>query len=258
MSLKSKFKIRYDRELPSLVGMRRAFNSLQAWRTEAKSRTSNNPPEFDGPLFLPESTRRSIFDVKRIRRDGQRFYEITVPGPTNQLHPRRFLPVHFAIMRSLELVPGVSMKMGDQTGRQDRKVGWERLDEERIYRINLRVGKWSTPLCRVLFRVPPNAELHERRNYDHRFVVPSAHVLTKLRRRVPPRTQDEVIDHIRNLIDVAKWRHFLPFNSNQMVSLLEDLFTISDAWHWKELADRLSSEKPRGFPIANHSVEAAE
>ena len=127
----------------------------------------------------------------------------------------------------------------DETARQDRKRDRTRAAGERIYRINL-VGPITGGIGRWLFGVPTDAQLHERRDRDHRFVTPDAHVLLKHRPASKgPASRGDLLEVVRKRVAADA---SLPFTADEIADLLTDLFRIADRWHWHQLDGRRPDE----------------
>jgi hypothetical protein len=159
---------------------------------------------------------------------------------TQTLHT---LPVYFATMRALEIIPGVAPRLIDETGSKDKLSGRNRASSEKIYRLNITL-KSNVGLGRLLFHAPIDAELHELRGCDFHDFLPSTHVLTKRRPVIPPPSQDQMIAQIEEKLHLSK--EDLPYSIESMIPLLKRLLTLCDRWHWNELMGRREDDERLG------------
>jgi hypothetical protein len=163
------------------------------------------------------------------------------------------LPIHFVIMATLSLVPGMSLKMIDKT------KGRGRSPDEQIHIISLNIspGKkrrlktfGTTSMFRILFNAPSDASIRERRGKDFRFLIPDHFILERYRtqNRADIRTQRDVIKAVTTLLNDPPRQFPLrhPFKAREMASLLRSLFGLADDWYWADLLDRLKRDHSYG------------
>jgi hypothetical protein len=216
-----------------------SFDDLRKWANEANLRSGDNPPDFQHPMVLPEGTRRSIISAKPANRSDRKLVAFRVLTNVETREPRHVLPVHYAIMRALELVPGMLLRMIDKSAGKDRLV------DERIYNVMLIIPDGTqrklkqhghktfnkVSIMRVLFAAPPDAELHEIYRSDYHLIVPGNYVLTKLHSKDDVIGQQSVLDAVRKLFKIST----NGLNAEEMAALLVDLFKLGQKWHGAEL-----------------------
>jgi hypothetical protein len=159
---------------------------------------------------------------------------------------RYMLPIHFATMATLSLVPGIRLQTVDKTAGQNRP------SNEQIHVINLNVEGnkarrlktfKTTSIIRILFNAPSDASIRERRGKDFRFIVPENFILERRRSQTAyeSTTQLEVLDAVKKLLSDNPTAHLT--KSAEMVNLLTRLFRISDKQHWGDLLDRCKGDR---------------
>ncbi|XIA63353.1 hypothetical protein ACFIOY_29880 [Bradyrhizobium sp. TZ2] len=226
-----------------------AFRAVQDWAAQAGGLDSAQYPDHSSLRFLLLKQRRSIVgvDAEMSSYDGQPVVGFQIQGEgAIGIKTRYVLPVHFAIMRSLELVPGISMRLNDDAHKaHHRRQGNERSDEELIYALGIHSSALlaresglpkRSRLDRILFNAAPDAALYPRRTGDHHYVVPSGSVPLRTRLRYA-QTQETWLEAVENSIRKAE----LP-DLQALPNVLRMLFATADRWHRDELIDRLPDD----------------
>src|SRR5689334_1396030 len=97
-----------EAELASII------SASSDWAHEALKSNKHRPPDIPDVLVqgLPNKQRRSsIAHAEAVNDLGIELVKFEVSGPRNDRHTRFVLPAHFVIMRTLELVAGVTARM---------------------------------------------------------------------------------------------------------------------------------------------------
>jgi hypothetical protein len=233
------------------------FGALKHWASEAKRKSPSAPPSLRPILFPLSNERTRSIDSAALAKFNSKTvvaFEIRGEGEVG-IKTRHVLPVHFAILRALELVPGLRLYLQDDAHKTyDKAKGRSRTKSELIYHLKLRCKKLAgkitqTKVDRILFNAPPDASLHERRTGDYRYIVPSGFVPLRIRKAGDVITQESLTSAVAALITASV--KSTPFAKNEFVKLLNDLFAIGDKWHWKELIDRTEEDKERDYRGGN-------
>lgn len=226
-----------------------AFRGLRDWTSKAKEGlgrdTARLPPI--RPLLKPlpkGHPQQSIVRAKAKHQKGRSLVAFkTRRWPAYATRDRRIKPVHFAILRALELVPGMRVFLNGNRKPSVTKAS------EMIFNLSLGISPTkarrlrtfqTTKLDRILFNVGRYAMIYERRLGDHIDIIPCRSVPIRCR---PRKLIDQysVVRAVERL--VSDFGSELPFTAWDMRELLEDLFAISDHLHWDELIDRLPSDE---------------
>ncbi len=227
-----------------LQGLKVAFQSIRDWASTAEGiEAPADAPQFANPFFWPKIESIPGLPLPSIQSATlatKGFYAVRLTGVQTE-GPRTFPAAYFGVVRTLELVPGIRMHIDDET-KLDHPDGG-------TYRIILDVPKIKglrqirTSLGRILFDVPQDAKLHERRTKSHRVISPGSFVLTKFRPKTPPPTRVDVLQSAGWLVE--RMAGYLPYGPDEIHNLLASLFETADRWHWDELLDRSNHEKPK-------------
>lgn len=228
------------------------FQSLHHWAEEARAHSAACPPDVSLLLAGIPSVSRSITRAGPSCYQGQTVIRFDVKGQGGiGIKTRHVLPVHFAMLRILDLIPYARLVLKDDPHKhRPKKGGRLPAPEEIMYYLSLSVAgdkakALSIPRMikadRILFNAPPDATLHERRSGDYRYIVPSGSVL--LRHHGDPLiTQDSLLRAIQELAeDQTMISDIRPY---AVIDLLSMLFSIGDDWHWGELLDRNNETDP--------------
>jgi hypothetical protein len=249
-SISSSLKESLRRFMELELSITAAFDAVRGWATKAAHiTTSSEHPSLDQLRFVIEKRRRSIVHVddEIASYHGRSVIGFQLVGEGNVGNrTRHVLPVHFVIMRLLELVPGISMRLNDDSHRKHfNQQGIDRPDEDLIYTLGIYFAEslakeFGLPkrsrLDRVLFNAPPDTKLNPRRTGDHHFVVPSGSVLMRVRRG-QAQTQETWLKVVASSIRKAKLDEL-----RELPEILRLLFVVADRWHWDELLDRLDDD----------------
>jgi hypothetical protein len=233
-----------------------AFRRLREWANAARLRVQSNRTDLPStkPLretLLPEDHPRcSIIEAgigyhmhKSRRRLLVGFK--TRDWPDHATSFRYVLPVHFAVLRTMELVPGVRLFLsGDRNLARDLLRGVKRPQNQLIYDMKLSAPKAKgrraidIKVDRILFNVDGRTSIYARRTGDHHHIVPEGSVpITTRVRKQPLWDQRAILRAVGELI-ARNRRGECPVAAEAIKELLEDLFTIADELHWSELIDR--------------------
>lgn len=163
---------------------------------------------------------------------------------------RHLLPAHFAVLRLLEIIPGMSLLLRDDQHRgQDLTTGRVRSEDEMIFNLAISISKpkaarlgilRATKLDRVLFDVSADTRLYERRSGDHRYITPSNFVPIRFRGEAL-RTQSDLVRAVESLVYDAP-EEFSDRSPREIIDLLKSLLAIGNDLHWNELIDRLPDD----------------
>ncbi|HRF07567.1 MAG TPA: hypothetical protein PL193_02830 [Xanthobacteraceae bacterium] len=222
------------------------FRALARWTEEAKLTKSSAPPSLE-PI-LSDLHNSGIRNAAEADMDSIKVVAFDIKGEGKLgVKTRHVLPVHFAILRALEMVPGMKLTLGDDTHKaQDKAKGQPRENSELIYHLVLiwrraNKSKKRVKVDRVLFNAPPNASIHERRTGDHHFIIPSNFVLLRIRRAEDLMTQESFLRAAEVALESSS--SSVDFSKEEFINLLGNLFALGDKWHWKELRDRTSEDQ---------------
>ncbi|WP_342714101.1 hypothetical protein [Bradyrhizobium sp. B039] len=223
-----------------------ALQNIKSWATKAEQVQAANYPDVQPLRYLLPQARRSILgvDASLSEYQGQAVIGFGITGGANVGTKTRYvLPIHFAILRAFELVPGVTVRLNDDAHiSRDRKRGITRSDDELIFNLGIRLKATvakvlglpkRSKLDRILFSAPPDAILHPRRTGDHHYVVPSGYVPIR-NRHEGFQTQETWIAGIERII-----RNPASSELGELPDTLRSLFMTAESWHWSELVDRL-------------------
>ncbi|MHC2318831.1 hypothetical protein ACVIHC_005877 [Bradyrhizobium diazoefficiens] len=228
-----------------------ALEVVGAWVIEASQCDDPaNHPSLDALRYVLNTPERSIIGVDRqlAMFEGRSVVGFQIIGEPNVGTKTRFvLPIHFAVMRGLELIPGVRLRLNDDPHRAVyRRRGIERPDDELIYSLSISckttlAKEYGLPrrsrLDRILFNAPPDAALNPRRGSDHRYVLPAGSVPIRTR-QIDAQTQETWLKVAKSA--VRKSHH--PNRLAELPEVLRSLFVTADRWHWTELIDRLDAD----------------
>jgi len=228
-----------------------AFEVVKTWAIEASQCDEpSNHPSLDALRYVLGTPARSIVGVEGelATHEGRSVVGFQILGEPNVGTKTRFvLPIHFTVMRGLELIPGVHIRLNDDPHRAYyRRKGVERSDDELIYSLSVSCERalaeeFGLPrrsrLDRILFNAPPDAVLNPRRGSNHRYIVPSGSVPVRTR-HINAQTQETWIKVAKSAICKAKLQDKLA----ELPDVLRLLFITADRWHWSELIDRLESD----------------
>lgn len=228
-----------------------AFEVVKTWAIEASQREGpSNHPNLDTLQYVLDTPERSIvgFEEELATFEERSVVGFQILGERNVGTKTRFvLPIHFVVMRGLELIPGVHMRLNDDPHRAVyRRKGVERSDDELIFSLSVRCNQalaeeFGLPrrsrLDRILFNAPPDAALNPRRGSDHRYVVPSGSVPIRTR-HIHAQTQETWLRVAQSAIRKAKLQNRLV----ELPNVLRLLFVTADRWHWSDLIDRLDAD----------------
>src|SRR5665213_265278 len=216
-----------------------ALVAIKDWANRAKERPASSPPDL-APLCktLPEGRHRSILHAKETLYDGRTVVAFDVKGPGSETYTRHVLPVHFGIMRLLELVPGIKILIKDDAHKnRPKKDGRLPKRDQLLFHLTIMIPKALAKklgfprmigLDRILFNASPDAKLYERRTGDYRYILPSGSI--PLRHQGNPLfSQDSLLHAVGELITAAP--EFSPATSDSAAHLLSKLFIIGDEWH---------------------------
>jgi hypothetical protein len=226
--------------------------------------------------ILPASfkSRSIVFSETEVWKDsntGQVLEAIRFQTRTGMKNRRLVLPVHFAQIRVLELVPHIVIKLHDDKNRaRDKQNGRDRTEDQMIFTLHLHYQKAAADelsirprqmeLDRVFFNAYPDVRLYERRDVDYRYIVPRHSILLRARYKNPaPHNQKALIEAVLKLM--VRHGGQYPFSATQIATLLGDLFTIGDALYWNMLSGRID-EQDRQYHhwsfLTNLGSQAAE
>jgi hypothetical protein len=228
-----------------------AFKAIEQWSLEAsKQATSSGHPNVAALGHLLETA--SYFRrVKHTPRDyqGQKVVEFDISNPSKAgVLTRYMLPVHFAIIRLLELIPGITVFMADVT---HETLNNARPESDKIFALKARCAPslaqiFGLPrvsrLDRIMFSAPPDTKLFERRTGDYHYIIPANYVPLRYR-GVDAQTAETWLKVVVTAVTRSKSAEL----SNAPL-VLRQLFLTAERWHWGELQDRLP-EDPRVDPI---------
>lgn len=221
-----------------------AFIAIKSWAAAAaKGETQSECPEVSPLCFTlaKDSTIRRV-ESKLHSYNGIGLIEFDIDGPKSEgVKTRYMLPVHFAITRLLELIPGVRVRMrGDahETPGDDRPAG------ELIYSLEVRFSASfkksyelrESRLERILFNAPPDVRLHERRTGSYRYIIPSSFVPIRTR-RLDAQNADTWLRVVAKAVRQGGADELL-----DAPEVLRQLFVTAERWHWAELIDRLEDD----------------
>lgn len=227
-----------------------AFQAIRSWANSAECKLKRGTKRLPNTsalrrLFSKSHPSQSITSAKSKHYGGRQIIAFrTKQWPRLADRARRVWPAHFAILRALELVPGMRIFLNnDRNGKTTDPA-------KMIFNLSLRITQSKakklrifgvTKLDRILFNVGRHAKIYERRGGNHQEIIPAHSVPIRSR---PGKLTDRssVIRAAEKLIGDNN-RYLLPFTSEEMRSLLEDLFAISDTLHWDELLDRLPQDQ---------------
>lgn len=229
------------------------FGALTHWAEEAKRKSPSAPPSLK-PILLPLSNEltRSISKAALTKFNHKRIVAFDIRGQGQVgVKTRHALPVHFAILRALEIAPGMKLYLQDDAHKaRDKIKGQLREDSDLIYHLTLEwlgaEGKNKrAKVDRILFNAPPNASIHERRTGDHHFIIPSNFVLLRIRKAEDLMTQESFLRSIAVAPRSPSKR--ADFSNDEFINLLGDLFALADKWHWGELVDRTNEDQEQYY-----------
>jgi hypothetical protein len=226
-----------------------AFQKIKSWATQAEKVEAANYPDVQPLQYLLPKVRRSILGVDASLSEYQKQavigFEIT-GGANVGTKTRYVLPIHFAIMRAFELVPGLTIRLNDDAHiSQDRKRGIKRSDNDLIFNLGIRLNATlakelglpkRSKLDRILFSASSDAILHPRRTGDHHYVVPSGYVPIR-NRQEGFQTPETWLSGIRRIV-----RKHAAEELRGLPDALSSLFVTAERWHWSELIDRLPND----------------
>ncbi len=227
-----------------------AFDAVRAWADEAHTRSEgDNYSSIDQLRYVLDQPNHSILGVEeRLSVNGnQSLVGFQIVGDPNVGTKTRYvLPIHFAIMRLFELVPGIILRLQDDAHRSVyARKGIHRTDDDLIFSLGIRLAaslakEFGLPkrsrLDRILFNAPPDATLNPRRTNSYRHVVPSGSVLIRAR-QTHAQTQETWLKAVQGSLKKSKQDEL-----RELPSTLKLLFMTADRWHWKELIDRLEDD----------------
>jgi hypothetical protein len=241
--------------------MEESFANIRWWADEAIYRIRSGRTDMPSTDILRqnpvgEHSCCSIVETCAEVHDDGRHKRIVIGiktkrWPDEATRFRYVLPAHFAILRAIELVPGMSIFLAnDRNKARDAAQGVRRSQDEMIYNLTLSVARGSlkiigrTELDRILFNIDPFTTLYARRSGDHHYILPSGAVpiTTRIRKR-PYSDQRAFLLAVRSMM--LKKGRSLPFSRQDIHGLLKNLFVISDELHWSELIDRLPADERR-------------
>jgi hypothetical protein len=227
---------------------RAIFDAIKDWTVKAEAANSQEPPDLK-PLLdaLDEGPPRCFWHDGQTEDHRKRPVIAFGTGKKTSVNSSRryVLPLHFAMMSALELIPYVSLTKKNKQP--------ERKKDDQIHVFNLTVNREkkknkhktfsTTSIFRILFNAPMDASIRERRGKDFHFVIPDNFILERYRSQTSRdnTTQRNVLDAAKKLVGDppfhSPWRH--PFNADEMIAVLRSLFMIGDEWYWGDLLDRL-------------------
>jgi hypothetical protein len=227
-----------------------AFRALSSWSKNAEDnmrRGIKRLPKTNGirRLLSSRHPQHSISRAQAKHRKGSLHIVIrTKRWPAHASRGRSVNPAHFAILRALELIPGMRVALG---GNRKPKVTDPK---QMIFNLSLSISKskakragtfQTTQLERILFNAGPRAKTYERRYGDYARIVPERWVLIRSR---PGRhiCRNRLLDAAWKLVSLCDPTK-VPFSPYEMCRLLEDLFAIADVLHWDDLVDRLPEDE---------------
>ena len=226
-----------------------AFSAITKWALEAAQSQSHLECPDVAPLrfiLASGSAIRRVSSQPHIYGDLE-LIEFDIDRPKDDgVLTRYMLPVHFAITRLLELIPGVSVRMRGDTHPRPND---DRAADDLIFALEVRYSASfrrsfdfkDGRLERILFNAAPGVRLHERRTGNYRYIIPSSFV--------PIRTRGLNAHNASDWMRVVD-RAVRQGNENTLLvapSVLRRLFVTSERWHWLDLIDRLQDD-PRISP----------
>jgi len=228
-----------------------ALAVLTEWSEKAMhSKGSSDAPDLEPLRYLLDIRRRSILgvDSEVTTHNGQALvgFRLAQSERISDQKTRYVLPVHFAMMRAFELIPGIRLKLdGDSHEGQRAKRNIRRQEEKLIYPMNIylpaalaqKLGiKGRSRLDRVLFNAPPDARLHSKRTGHHRMFIPSESVLLEYRGE-PLQTQETWLRLAK--LALTDGQHD---GLRGLPTVLQSLFVTAERWHREELDGRLDDD----------------
>jgi len=228
-----------------------ALTVVSEWTAKAaQSRGSSNAPDLEPLRYLLDTRRPSILgvDLELLAHKGQALvgFRLTQSETIGDQKTRYVLPIHFAIMRAFEVIPGIRLRLDGDSHEGDRaKRKVQRREEKLIYPMNIylpaalaqKLGiKGQSRLDRILFNAPPDARLHPKRTGHHRVFVPSESVLLEYRGE-PLQTQETWLRLAK--LALTDGQHD---GLRGLPTVLQSLFVTAERWHREELDGRLDDD----------------
>jgi len=225
------------------------FYALAEWATAARRASADSPPDVSKLCFIQPAATKFVLSAEPIEYCCRTVIAFEVDGGKRiGVRKRHLLPSHFAILRLLELIPGLTLLLRDDQHRnQDVKTGRVRSEREMIFNLAIKISPrkakrlrilQATKLDRILLDVDSQTRLYERRNGDYRYILPASFVPIRFR-GAPLHTQPDVVRAVFTLLnDHPSFRQI----AKDVAHLLEELFAIANDWHWDELIDRVPTD----------------
>lgn len=227
-----------------------AIDALSEWAQIARREQATKPSDASTLCFNMQKA-RFILSSALVEYRGRTLIAFEIDGGKRiGERKRHLLPAHFAVLRLLEVIPGLTLLLRDDQHRsQDVKTGRVRSEDEMIFNLAMKTSARKasrlrilqvTKLDRVLFDVNSDTRLYERRSGDHHYILPSCYVPIRFR-GAPLHTQPDLVRAVKALVDDQP-DGSLGKSSSEIVDLLKTLLAVGNDRHWNELIDRLPGD----------------
>lgn len=228
-----------------------AFAAVTEWASAAKRNASSSSfPSLEPLRYLLDKPNPSILGIDPgvTTLSGQVVIGLRLLGARSvgNERTRYVLPIHFAMIRAFEIIPGARIKLDADSHAGDRaKRNVQRPQEKLIYPMNIHLPpafaksldiRGASRLDRILHNAPPDARLHSKRTGNFRLFAPSESVLLEYRGD-PLLTQHDWLRFTALALEKGGHKEL-----QNLTDVLRSLFVTADRWHWDELDGRLESD----------------